>query len=183
MGDPILMAKRADLASFAAAYDPEVTPFFTSGSTGQTVLFGALANRDPQTRVAMANRLLDDSADASIVTTASGTTLLHVLLGQRACDPIAEAPLLRRLLDGGADVNRIHPRDGAPLAMLLRRQGLSHDDRAPLYDVFFERPDLDLEKPASKVHTVREMIEKTAPRVPVLQRLLHDYDALHGRTG
>lgn len=179
VADPILAAKRGDLETFLADYDPQTTPFFTSGSTGQTVLFGALANRDPATRVAMANRLLDDGADASVVTT-SGVTLLHVLLTQRDQDLQAEAPLLARLVEAGADINKPDPKRGAPLAILAASR-IPDAEAEPMYRPFFARPDLDLDAPASQVRTVRELILGLNPDYrPRLQQLVRDHDAGHG---
>lgn len=160
MTDPILAAKRMDYETFMAEYDPAVTPSFTSPSTGQTVLFGALANRDPVTRVAIATRLLDDGAAADVVTT-SGTSLLHVLFTQRRHDVPAEAVVLQRLLDGGADVNHVDPRFGAPLAILVASH-LPDEVLAPFYEVLFARPELDLDRPASQARTVRQAIMDTA---------------------
>lgn len=53
---------------------------------------------DTSQRVALATRLLDDGADVR-----DGHPL-HVLLGRNQHDFAAEAPLLERLLDAGADV-------------------------------------------------------------------------------
>lgn len=179
MANPILAAKRADLESFLADYDPSTTPSFTSPSTNQTVLFGALQNRDPSTRVAMANRLLDDGADASVVTT-TGVTLLHVLLTQREHDPQAEGPLIARLLEGGADPNKPDSKFGAPLAMLYN-SGIPDDQAEPMYLPFFARDDLDLDAPESKLRSVREAILGPNPDYrPRLQALVRDYDTRHG---
>jgi ankyrin repeat protein len=180
VADPILGAKRAaSLEAFLTDYDPEVTPRYSSPSTGQTALFGALANRDPQTRVAIANRLLDDGADASVVTT-TGTTLLHVLLGQRAHDPAGEAALASRLLDGGADVNAADAKYGAPLAMLYNTS-ISDEEAVPLYEVFLARADLDLDARATSARTVREWIMDAAPRNrPILQQMVRDREASGG---
>ncbi|WP_420114026.1 hypothetical protein [Pseudactinotalea sp.] len=177
MADPILGAKRAaSLEAFLENYDPAVTPTFASPSTGQTALFGALANRDPQTRVAIANRLLDDGADASVVTS-SGTTLLHVLLPQRAHDPAAEAGLVTRLLDGGADVNAADAKLGAPLAMLYNTS-IVDEDAVPLYQAFLARADLDLDARATQALSVRELILEAAPRNrPILQQLVREREA------
>jgi|SRR5699024_5953783 len=182
MADPILFAKRSSFDEFLSDYDPQVTPFFQSPSTRKTVLFGALANRDPQARVAMANRLLDDGADASVVTT-SGVNLLHVLFSKRTHDVPAEAALLQRLLDGGADINRVERRDGAPLAMLYSMGG-KDEDLVPFYDVIFARDDLDLDKPASRASTVRELILHKGRYVrPRMQERVRAYDAAHGAAG
>lgn len=171
MTDPILAAKRLDYESFMAGYDPAVTPSYVSPSTGQTVLFGALANRDPAARVAIATRLLDDGAAAD-VTTSSGTSLLHVLFSQRRHDVPAEAGVLQRLLDGGADINQVDPRFGAPLGILVA-SFLPDEVLAPFYEIVFARPELDLDRPASKQRTVRQAIMDTADTFrPQLKRLV-----------
>ncbi|WP_127821406.1 hypothetical protein [Rathayibacter rathayi] len=71
--------------------------------------------------MAIANRLLDDGADPSLVSTdGDRVNVLHVLWGRaRDRDPEAEAALIARLLDGGADINLRSPRFGLPLTMLL----------------------------------------------------------------
>ncbi|WP_219814649.1 hypothetical protein, partial [Rathayibacter rathayi] len=62
--------------------------------------------------MAIANRLLDDGADPSLVSTdGDRVNVLHVLWGRaRDRDPEAEAALIARLLDGGADINLRSPR-------------------------------------------------------------------------
>jgi len=179
VANPILFAKKCSVEEFFAEYDPEVTPFFRSPSTRQTVLFGALANRDPAVRVVIANRLLDDGADPSVVTM-TGVTLLHVLLTHREFDVAGDAALLQRLLDGGADVNRADRREGAPLAMVYRMP-LGDEEMVPFYEVMFARDDLDLDKPAAKRVTVRETILGDGGYVrPRMQEYVRAYDAAHG---
>ena len=178
MANPILLAKRCSVEEFLAEYDPEATPFFRSPSTRQTVLFGALANRDPAVRVVIANRLLDDGADPSVVTI-TGVTLLHVLLTHREFDVPGDAALLQRLLDGGADVNRADRREGAPLAMLYRMP-LGDEELVPFYEVMFARDDLDLDKPAAKGATVRETVLGNGGYIrPRMQDFVRAYDAAH----
>ena len=173
--DPILAAKRADLPAFLATYDPATTPRLTSPSTGQTVLFGALANQDPAARVGIAERLLDDGADASIVTTPARTTVLHVLLSRLRFDPVGDARVLRRLVAGGADVNLPDARRGAPLAMLASSTRISDADAEPMYRALLEHPAIDLAARASPTHTVRELVLNVAPdRRPILTALVRE---------
>ncbi|WP_461157661.1 hypothetical protein [Saccharopolyspora tripterygii] len=117
-------------------------------STGQPLLHCVLANKDVSTRVALANRVLDDGADASALTS-DGRTTAHVLLEQKRHDPPAEAPLLERLFDEGSDVNHVVTTGqiGTPLHSLAKQFQFTDEFFAPYYDVFFARPDLDLTKP------------------------------------
>lgn len=125
-----------------AAYEPSDATW-ASPSTGQTLLKFAMGNRDVGTRVTIAMTLLDDGADASW-TDGKGVTLLHVLLARPQHDYTVEAPLVERLIAGGADINRVSPRFGTPLEVATMRTRLTDEELAPLYGVFFSQPDLDL---------------------------------------
>jgi len=176
MTNPIYLAEEADEQEFLAVYDPAVTPTYQSEAAGDTVLFGALFNPDPDARVAIANRLLDDGADPSIVTR-SGATVLHVLLTNPDLDAEGDAQVLRRLLAGGAPINRIDSKRGAPLAILFDNYTLEDDEAEPLYEAFFERPDLDLDARGNMgLRTVRESIEMAAEKRPIPYRMMIDYD-------
>lgn len=176
MTNPILLAEEADEQEFLAAYDPATTPTYRSESVGETVLFGALYNPDPDARVAITNRLLDDGADPSVVTH-SGTTVLHILLTNPDLETEGDAQLLRRLLAGKAPINRIDKKRGAPLAILFDNYMLEDDEAEPLYEAFFERPDLDLDAPGNMgLRTVRESIEMAALKRPIPYRMMIDYD-------
>lgn len=81
---------------------------------------GALANRDPSDRIRIANLLMDEGADASVVANTDHVNVLHVLVSGLAegHDFEAEAVLLERLLDGGADINLQSARFGYPIECL-----------------------------------------------------------------
>lgn len=176
MTNPIFWAEEANEQEFLAAYDPAVTPAYQSEVVGDTVLFGALSNLDPDARVTIANRLLDDGADPSVVTR-SGTTVLHVLLANPEPSPEGDAHLLRRLLAGGAPINRVDSKRGAPLAILFDNYMLEDDEAEPYYEAFFERPDLNLDTQGNMgLRTVRESIEMAAENRPIPYRMMIDYD-------
>lgn len=118
-----------------AVYEPAWVGF---DFQGETLLCLALTNKDTTQRVALANRLLDDGADAR-----EGRPL-HVLLGRNQHDFDAEAPLLKRLLDAGADVNEVMAKFGTPLETIAAKFKFSDVDLAPFYDVLLAHPDLDL---------------------------------------
>lgn len=116
-------------------YEPAWVNFeFESG----TPLTLALGNSDTDQRVAMANRLLDDGADVR-----RGHPL-HRLLGRNQHDFAAEAPLLERMLDAGADVNEVIAKFGTPLETIAGKGKFSDAELTPFYDVLLARPDLDL---------------------------------------
>lgn len=106
-----------------------------------TLLSLALSNDDSASRIAIVNRLLDDGADAR------AAAPLHRFLGRNVHDFDAEAPLLKRLLDAGADVNEVLPKFGTPLETLAAKFMFSDVVLTPFYDVLLARADLDLLQP------------------------------------
>lgn len=137
--DIVHAAQTASFSEFLDAYDPSQA---NAEVKGRSVLIGALTNTDAGARGAIANRLLDDDADAATVH--DGVNALHVLLGSARLAPEHEAPLLRRLLDGGADVNAVAEDHGTPLQLLMSQFAYTDETLAPFYDVLFARDDLDL---------------------------------------
>ena len=126
---------RGTLDDLLAAYEPSCVGY--DGYSSGTLLTLALTNGDPSQRVAIAGRLLDDGADVTV------GQPLHVLLGRGEHDADAEAILLARMLDAGADVNELHPERGTPLETVAAQFRFSDRDLAPFYDVLLARPDLD----------------------------------------
>ncbi|AZZ55982.1 hypothetical protein [Rathayibacter iranicus] len=120
MAFSVYSAKDGTYEEFCAGYDPATMPF-TPRSGVDGFLGMAMVNKDPRARLAIANRLLDDGADPSLVSTdGDRINVLHALWGRvQVRDPEQEAALIARLLDGGADINLRSPRFGLPLTMLL----------------------------------------------------------------
>lgn len=142
MTDLSFVAGNGSAEEFFSAYDPSQASW-VSPSTGQSLLSFAVANGDVAARVAISTRLLDDGADPAWEGR-GGVNLLHTLLGARDHDFVAEAPLLERLIAGGADINRVVPRFGTPLETATVDSAFTEAELAPVYDVFFAQPDLDL---------------------------------------
>ncbi|MHC2185174.1 hypothetical protein ACVLV4_000804 [Rathayibacter agropyri] len=128
MAFSIYTAGNGTYEEFCAGYDPATMPFdATVGGLG--FLGQAVVNEDPRARLAIANRLLDDGADPSLVSTSRDRiNVLHALWGYKQVrDPEPEAALIARLLDGGADINLRSPRFGLPLTMLVTDISASHE--------------------------------------------------------
>lgn len=147
MANVRLVARSGSEDDVLALYESAMATSWTDGS-GRSFLHCVLANKDPQVRVALANRVLDDGGDAGRLTS-EGRTTAHVLLAQKRHDPPVEAPLLSRLLDSGCDVNRVvlDKQAGTPLYTLAQQFKFTDEFFAPFYDVFFARDDLDLVSP------------------------------------
>lgn len=160
------LARRGSLEDFLAGYDPADAA--ASDSTGSTVLHAALANK-PIVRAQIAGRLLDDGADAAVVTR-DGVTTAHVLLGRPRFDNATDTLLLQRLFDGGCDPNRMHGRFGTPLLALARQLKFPDDTLAPLYDVLLDVPGLDLLAPPPPDRSTYESVKRLGERRAELTR-------------
>jgi len=119
---------------------PDIT-VSTARSTLTELLEESLCNDDILSRLVLSNRFLDWGADPTVVDREK-SNVLHTV-AQRLRDPVAEAPLFRGLLVLGADPNQQSPRYGLPLEILMNSVPFNEQDLAPMYDVLFERPDLD----------------------------------------
>ncbi|WPF82358.1 hypothetical protein SANBI_003712 [Sanguibacter sp. 4.1] len=166
-------AKTGTLDEFLGVYSPSGAS--ETGMGGMTLLCRALGNRHLDARVAIASRLLDDGADPSTVIPPDGYNALHILFGQAVHDPEAEAPLVRRLLDGGADVNAVAVRWGTPLQTLADNQKYADDELAPLYDELFARDDLDLLVPGAQGRSTLESARLLGDERADLVRRMEQY--------
>lgn len=134
--NPWLLASESSIDEFFAQYRPEMAVWQSGRGNPLTALWGAMSNRDPEARVVIANRLLDDGADVSMQSSEKAN-LLHVLFSQKAHDVEAEAPLLRRLLEAGVDLNLHSPKWGVPLLVLIDNYSLPDRKLGPFFDVIF----------------------------------------------
>lgn len=111
-----------------------------AGRTGLPLLVAACTNRDPAAKVGIANRLLDDGANAAS-TAPEGFGVFHALFDNlgHGDDMAAAAALSDRLVRQGADLNHHAPGVEVPLTTLVRNPTRSDEELAPLYDVVFSR--------------------------------------------
>lgn len=169
-----------NVEEFRDIYRPDQASSWVSDQ-GLTLLHLAVGNTDPAARVAIANLLLDDGADAAAISPVESCNALHILFGHVSHDIPAEAALLRRLLEGGADVNWVSPTWGTPLETLMSKLKFSDDVLAPFYDEIFARPDVDLHLPQklgqSTLQSARQIIRRRAGLVARME----DYLQRHGR--
>lgn len=174
--NPWFLAKNASIDEFEKAYTPDMAGY-EPGGTG--ALGGALVNPDLPARIHIATRLLDDGANPAGVD--DGTNLLHILFDATSHDIPGEAPILRRLIDGGADLGGRHKKWGTPLLVRLRNTRLDDDDLGPFYDIIFSTPGIDFDVPASltseKPFTLAERIELWADYRPNMYERMVAYRA------
>ena len=151
------------MEDFLAVYVPAYVHY--NGYSGRTLLELALGNGNLEGKVQIADKLLDDGADVTV------GIPLHILVGGNPHDIEAEAPLLQRRLELGADVNKVTPKSGTPLEAAAARFKYTDKTLTPFYDVPLARPDLDLLQPALDARPVRVNLRKCyAKRADLVER-------------
>lgn len=174
---PVYAAEKSSYEEFLAEYSPEMAPLLSA--SGKTLLFCSVANKNIDARIAITTQLLDDGADPRV--TLRDTNVLHALFARPQHDAEREAPMLRRLLDGGADVNLVSKRYGSPLQCLIENGPPSEAEMVPFYDVFFSRPDLNLSVPTPKSGTtLRDFIFNSAWNLPLLRQRVTAFEESRG---
>lgn len=110
-----------------------------------TLLWKAAHNRDVDARIDICNRLIDDGIDVAYED--NKTNVLHVYFSNRTFEPEKEAPLLRRLLEGGADLNLQPSKGYSPLITFISNPRLREPQRAPFYNVLLDFPEFVYREP------------------------------------
>lgn len=173
---PIYAAEKSSYEGFLTEYSADMAPVLSS--SGKTLLFYSLANKSIDARIAITTRLLDDGADPSV--TVRDTNVLHTLFARPPHDATREAPVLRRLIDGGADMNLVSKRFGPPLQCLIENGPAFEAEMTPFYDVFFSPSDLNLSVSTTNAGTtLREFIFNSAWTLPLLRERVIDYERTH----
>ena len=171
VGSPDREARARTFNQFAHCYEPSWATW-RHERDGTTTLLGAIVNRSPEDRAAIANLLLDDGADPALGDS-DGFTPLHSLLGSANLDPSVDIPLMRRLIDGGADLNRVARQVGSPLRALLTNMDLLDPETRAIFEAFLDYPGIEVLAKAKNGNTHLE----TARRMEFQWRtdLLEDY--------
>lgn len=169
-----------------AAGEGDAEEFFThyrstdaaDSELGRELLWDALRNGDDDAKTAIVTRLLDDGADPTWIH--RGNTVLHVLLAGNRHNAEVEAPLLAAMLERGADVNAVSPKDGTPLETIAARFKYTEADLKPYFDVILGRDDLDLLKTSVFGDTVltnlRKWVDVRADLVARAEAYLTEHD-------
>ncbi|BDD84705.1 hypothetical protein TPB0596_44680 [Tsukamurella pulmonis] len=109
------------------------------------LLWRSVVNKDIDARIAISNQLIDDGVNVAYED--NETNVLHVYFNNRTFEPEKEAPLLRRLLKGGADLNLQPSKGYSPLITFISNPRLRESQRAPFYDVLLEFPEFVYREP------------------------------------
>lgn len=134
----------------------------------------ALRNEDLKARIAIANWMLDNGADPTVVDEEK-SNCLHTFFYQRTHDIIGEAALLQRILDAGTDINLKSPRYGAPIEIFIHNSSFPDATNAPFYDVIFSTPGIDFTIQVAPAATLKESIQHLNKALPELNRRMTNY--------
>jgi hypothetical protein len=154
-------------------FDEFVDRFSDDASSGEvetrSLLLGALGNTSPTDRYRIANYLLDRGARGDAIGP-DGSGSLSVLLGQVSNDWGEVLSLCRRLIDNGADVNRLDERNRLPIQWIIAAKA-TDAELAPLYDLWFDQPILDLQTANDRGCSPLDLARKVPYRSELVARM------------
>ena len=130
-------------------------------------------------------RLLDDGVDPlKINTPEDRTNILHAYFDRQfvGMDHEVEAPLLKRFLDAGVDINLYSRRFGWPLTIMVTNVDVTDEQLIPFYDVIFSGEYLDLNAVGPRGLKMGDMLADPAgaKRYPELSKRARAYTDAHG---
>lgn len=145
MASPLYVARNGSYEEFCEVFDAE-------NNDVTDMLLGGLINRDADARFRISSDMLDKGADPCAVE--EGQNTLSLLLGGHDRLSEGDCELVKRLVDGGADVNFRESRGSLPLRLAIVIRTDDDERRRPVYEALFGAEALDLELPANENNPV-----------------------------
>lgn len=145
MASPLYVARNGSYEEFCEVFDAE-------NNDVTDMLLGGLINRDADARFRISSDMLDKGADPCAVE--EGQNTLSLLLGGHDRLSDGDCELVKRLVDGGADVNFRESRGSLPLRLAIVIRTDDDERRRPVYEALFGAEALDLELPANENNPV-----------------------------
>ena len=145
MASPLYVARNGSYEEFCEVFDAE-------NNDVTDMLSGGLINRDADARFRISSDMLDKGADPCAVE--EGQNTLSLLLGGHDRLSDGDCELVKRLVDGGADVNFRESRGSLPLRLAIVIRTDDDERRRPVYEALFGAEALDLELPANENNPV-----------------------------
>lgn len=145
MASPLYVARNGSYEEFCEVFDAE-------NNDVTVMLLGGLINRDADARFRISSDMLDKGADPCAVE--EGQNTLSLLLGGHDRLSDGDCELVKRLVDGGADVNFRESRGSLPLRLAIVIRTDDDERRRPVYEALFGAEALDLELPANENNPV-----------------------------
>lgn len=174
MASPLYVARNGSYEEFCEVFDAE-------NNDVTDMLLGGLINRDADARFRISSDMLDKGADPCAVE--EGQNTLSLLLGGHDHLSEGDCELVKRLVDGGADVNFRNGQGALVLRLAVEIDAEDDEDRRPVYEALFGVDELDLELPSSKrnpVNTVgkwlRMCVDAASGKHDVLDEFLKTKD-------
>lgn len=173
--DVFMTANRKSFSDFMRVYRPGDEQLLY---LGKSVLSYALSNPSPDERYRIANFLLDKNATLGEVDT-EGNTALHLLFGAVRHDPDRDAALARRLIDRGVSVATADRRGTVPFLWVLVMNGVSDEQLAPVYELWFAQPEPGFEYYSLQFEGDALDVARRYPHRAHITNRLEEY--IHGR--
>lgn len=175
-----LKIKRLSFDDFVEQFDVE--ELASRVEKGRTALFGALGNPSVTDRVKIANALLDAGVDATTISKDGHVNVFHVLFSGYNHDDKLELPLVKRLVEAGADINCAARKFGTPAQMFLKGSTVKESNYAQVFDYWFTLDGLDLFKKNKAGYSTYRTFTNAANSSPVFAELKERIDQyIHDR--
>lgn len=145
MASPLYVARNGSYEEFCEVFNAD-------NDDVTDMLLGGLINRDADARFRISSDMLDKGADPCAVE--EGQNTLTLLLGGHDRLSEGDCELVKRLVDGGADVNFRESRGSLPLRLAIVIRTDDDERRRPVYEALFGAEALDLELPANENNPV-----------------------------
>ena len=145
MASPLYVARNGSYEEFCEVFDAD-------NNDVTDMLLGGLINRDADSRFRISSDMLDKGADPCAVE--EGQNTLSLLLGGHDRLSEGDCELVKRLVDGGANVNFRNGRGDLVLRLAIVIRADDDEVRRPVYEALFGSADLDLELPNSERNPV-----------------------------
>lgn len=162
-------AKRQTLPQFKEVYDKQLLNEIPK--VGSPLIFCAMSNQIPENRYDIVKFLVSEGAELK-GTNDENETLFHILFSRPQHSIEQTIELTELLLNAGVDINQLDSKNRVALQYLISQPKISDEAFAPLYDVIFERCNLELSIKNDWGYTPIELAQKLPYRAELLKRMM-----------
>ena len=162
-------AKQQTLAQFKEVYDKQLVNEIPKA--GPPLIFCAMSNQTPENRYDIVTFLIGEGAELK-GTNSEDETLFHILFSRPKHNIEQTRELTELLINAGVDINQLDSKNRVALQYLISQPKISDEAFAPLYDLIFERCDLELSIKNAWGYTPIELAQKFPYRAELLKRMM-----------
>ncbi len=167
--DMYFSAKRQTLSQFKEVYDKQLLN--EKAKSASPLIFCAMSNQTPENRYDIVKFLISEGAELK-GTNAENETLFHVLFSRPKHNLEQTVELTEILIKAGVDINQLDKKNRVAIQYLINLPKFSDEELAPLYDLIFERCDLELSIKNDWGYTPVELAQKLPYRAELLKRMM-----------